>query len=71
MELSNELLSVSPADAARASSLGRTVIFKLLRDGELPSFKVGRRRLIRMTDLRALIDRLAAEAANAVKERAA
>ena len=62
METTREPLSVSPIEAARLSSLGRTVIFNLMRNGELPSFKVGRRRLIRMADLRALIDRLALQA---------
>lgn len=48
-------LSFSVAEAAQATGLGRTMIFRLMKDGHLPSFKLGGRRLIRASDLRNLI----------------
>ncbi len=44
-------LFVSPAEAARISSLGRSTLYLALRSGDLPSVKCGRRRLIRVEDL--------------------
>jgi len=43
---------------ARISGLGRTKIYDLFATGELPSFKVGRRRLIRAETADALFRRL-------------
>lgn len=54
-------LSVSPEKAAALTGIGRTRIFELMRTGALPSFKCGRTRHIRYTDLRAFVDRMAAE----------
>lgn len=39
-------LTVSPERAAQMLDLGRTKVFALLADGELPHMKVGRRTLI-------------------------
>lgn len=39
-------LAVSPERAAQMLGLGRTKVFSLLADGELPHMKVGRRTLI-------------------------
>jgi excisionase family DNA binding protein len=44
-------IAVSPAEAARLVGLGRTKIYESLNSGELPSCKIGRRRLIRIVDL--------------------
>ena len=38
-------------DAAKLTSLGRTEIYKAIRDGGLASVKVGKRRLIRVDAL--------------------
>jgi len=43
-------LAVGPAEAARLVGVGRTKIYELL-SGELASFKVGTRRLIRVAEL--------------------
>jgi excisionase family DNA binding protein len=44
------LLTVS--EAARFLSIGRSSIYVLMRDGALPSVKVGRSRRVRTSDLR-------------------
>lgn len=44
-------LAVSPAEAARLIGCGRTMLYQLLAAGELPSFTLGRRRLIRVAAL--------------------
>lgn len=44
-------LAVSPAEAARLAGIGRTRLYQSLSNGELRSFKIGTRRLIRITDL--------------------
>ena len=54
-----EPLAVPPAEAARLSGIGRTRIFALIQSGALPSFKVGRSRLIRLEDLRRYVDHAA------------
>lgn len=46
-------LAVGPAEAARLIGCGRTRLYELLRDRELPSFNLGRRRLIRMAAIEA------------------
>lgn len=48
-----ERLAYSPDHAADIADLGRTSIFRALARGELPSLKVGRRRLILREDLHA------------------
>ena len=58
-----EPIAVPPAEAARLSGIGRTRVFALIASGELPSFKVGRSRLIRLEDLRRYVDALAARTA--------
>lgn len=52
-------IAVSPEKAAALTGIGRTRIFDMMRSGELPSFKCGRTRHIRYSDLRAFVDRLA------------
>jgi len=52
-------IAIAPAEAARLTGIGRTRVFDLMSKGHLPSFKVGRSRLIRVADLQAFIDRTA------------
>lgn len=58
-------LSVSPEGAARMLGLGRTKTFELIRTGEIPSAKIGRRTLIPVAGLHALIERCATKQAEA------
>ena len=44
-------------DAVRYSGLTRTRIYELIQARELPSAKIGRRRIVRRVDLDALIER--------------
>ncbi|HKS47369.1 MAG TPA: helix-turn-helix domain-containing protein [Amycolatopsis sp.] len=54
-------LAYSTEDACEALSIGRTQLFDLLREGEIKSVKIGRRRLIPVDSLREYLDRLLAE----------
>ena len=47
-----QLLAVSPNEAARLCSIGRTTLYAALSSGELKSVKIGTRRLITMDALR-------------------
>lgn len=42
-------------DAARALSLGRTTIYKLIKEGRLETVKLGRRTLVKTSSIMALI----------------
>ena len=46
-------LAVSPVEAARLAGVGRTTLYLALRDGDLKSLKIGKRRLIAVDALRA------------------
>lgn len=48
-------LAFSVAEAATVSSISRSKLYELIRHGELGSIKIGRRRLIRRSDLMALL----------------
>lgn len=52
-------LAVSPTEAARLMSLGRTKLYELIAADELKSFKLGSRRLIKVSEIEAFLDRLA------------
>lgn len=49
-------LTIRITDAAKALSIGRTTIYKLIADGTLQTIKVGRRRLILTQSIRQLCD---------------
>jgi excisionase family DNA binding protein len=51
-------LAYSPAEAAQALGISRARLYQLLDDGTLPSVKLGRRRLIRLAAIEALLDGL-------------
>lgn len=57
--MSDDKLAYSVDEACVALSIGRTVLFDLLRRNEITSVKIGRRRLIPASHLRAFIARLA------------
>ncbi|WP_149088408.1 helix-turn-helix domain-containing protein [Pseudomonas prosekii] len=52
-------LSVSVEDAARIVGHSRSGIYELIAAGDIKAFKLGRRRLILMTELKAWIERAA------------
>ena len=49
-----EPLALSPTDAARALSVGRTTLYRLIQDGKLKTTKIGTRTLILTASLRKL-----------------
>ena len=51
-------LAVAPAEAARALGLGRTKLYELIATNEIASFKIGSRRLIRVSDIEAWLERM-------------
>jgi excisionase family DNA binding protein len=50
-------------DAARVVGYSRSGVYELIASGDLKAFKLGRRRLILMTELKAWIERAAKEGA--------
>lgn len=50
-----EPLTTTIAGAIEMSGIGRTTIYRLIKSGELKSVAVGRRRLIVVASLRALL----------------
>nr|WP_070959812.1 helix-turn-helix domain-containing protein [Hyphomonas sp. Mor2] len=49
-------LAVSPADGAKLAGIGRTKLYELLAQNQIPSFKIGSRRLIKISDIEAWLD---------------
>lgn len=47
-----QILAVSPNEAARLCSIGRTTLYAALSSGDLKSIKIGTRRLITLEALR-------------------
>ncbi|AMB86675.1 DNA-binding protein [Pseudomonas agarici] len=52
-------LSVSVEDAAKIVGYSRSGVYELIASGDLKAFKLGRRRLILMAELKAWIERAA------------
>ena len=50
--LPQQPIAVSPDEAARLAGIGRTTLFAALAKGDLPSIKIGTRRLIRVDAIR-------------------
>lgn len=50
-----EKLALSLAEAAQATSLSRSTLYLLLGTGQLPTIKVGGRRLVLRSDLQAYL----------------
>lgn len=49
-------LAYSIADACQLSSLGKTYVYKLIREGKLTARKIGNRTLVTAESLRRLIE---------------
>jgi excisionase family DNA binding protein len=58
----NRPLAVAPAEAARMLSIGKTRLYLMIGNKEIPVIKIGRRTLIRVRDIEAYLDRQQAEA---------
>jgi len=56
----NQLVSLTPREAAQAASMGVTKFYQLLNSGALPARKCGRSTLILRTDLEAYLASLPA-----------
>lgn len=56
-------LSVSVEEAARLTNHSRSGIYEVIASGDLKAFKLGRRRLILVTELKAWIERVAKDGA--------
>jgi excisionase family DNA binding protein len=54
-ELNPEIMALSVEEASRATSLGRTKIFELLRTGRIRGVKIGARTVIPVESIRALL----------------
>lgn len=50
-----EVISISIKEAVKALSLGRTTIYKLIREQRLETVKIGRRTLVKVESIRNLI----------------
>lgn len=61
MELEHNIapLSVGIEEAARITGYSRSGIYEIMAQGELKSFKLGKRRLVLVTELKAWIERAA------------
>ncbi|MSP81883.1 MAG: DNA-binding protein [Alphaproteobacteria bacterium] len=55
-------LALCVNDAAAALGIGRAHLYVLMGDGRLPYIKLGKRRLVRVADLHAMLDGLPASA---------
>jgi len=47
--------ALAPAQAAEYLGIGRTLVYDLIRSGELPTVKIGRRTVLRTLDLDAFL----------------
>ena len=54
--LAFERISYGIGDAVKATGLGRTTIYRLIKEGELKSVMIGGRRLIPAMELRKLME---------------
>ena len=50
-------IAVSPDEAARLAGIGRTTLYAALAKGDLPSIKIGTRRLVRVNAIREWLER--------------
>jgi excisionase family DNA binding protein len=58
-----QLLLVTPEEAARRLAIGRTTVYELLSSGALGSVQIGRSRRVPVSALSAFVERLADQAA--------
>ena len=63
----HERLAVSPSEGAVLAGIGRTKFYEVLNAGQLPSFKIGTRRLVRVAEIEAWLKRLEGAARHEAK----
>lgn len=56
VEVTVEAVSVGVEKAGNMLGVSRTAVFELMREGRLSSFKIGRRRLIKVEAIKRLVD---------------
>ncbi len=54
----NDKISLTIQDVSKTTGIGRTKIFELIREGQLPARKIGTRTIILAEDLKAFLDTL-------------
>lgn len=54
--------ALNPEQAAKLAGIGRTAVYLAMGSGDLPSFKIGKRRLVRRESVTAWLARLEARA---------
>ena len=59
----NDQLLVTPEEAARRLSVGRTTIYELMSSGELQSVNIGRSRRVPVSSLSSFVSRLIGDVA--------
>jgi excisionase family DNA binding protein len=66
----NQRGAFTVAEFSAWSRIGRTKLYELIADGELPIVKIGRKTLIRFSDGQGLLDKLVKSHANASNRKA-
>ena len=61
--ISDDQLLVTPEEAARRLSVGRTTIYELMSSGELQSVNIGRCRRVPVSSLSSFVSRLIGDVA--------
>jgi len=61
--ITDDLLLVTPEEAARRLSVGRTTIYELMASGELQSVNIGRCRRVPVSSLSSFVNRLIGDVA--------
>jgi excisionase family DNA binding protein len=61
--ITDDLLLVTPEEAARRLSVGRTTIYELMASGELQSVNIGRCRRVPVSSLSLFVNRLIGDVA--------
>jgi len=56
--------ALSVVAAAKMAGISRTKLYEVITSGELPSFKIGRRRMVRPSAIKDWLDRLEAGGAS-------
>jgi excisionase family DNA binding protein len=69
MDVKAEKILLSPRELVEMTGIGRSTVFKMLQDGQIPSFRVGRLRKIPVEGVRAFVEKQLAAQGNGQDER--